>query len=73
MTVVISVALDDDLAGALDDAAAGGDRSAVIAEAVREYLDRRNITAAAAWHASLTGDDAAALAVFDTVGEWGIR
>ena len=68
MTVSISVKLDDDLSGALDQAVAGGNRSAFVAEAIRESLDRRNIAAATQWHASLTGEDAAALAAFD--GEW---
>lgn len=65
MTMSISVTLDDDLGRDLNAAVAGGNRSAVVAEAIREYLDRRNIAAAAAWHASLTGDDAGALADFD--------
>ena len=34
-------------------------RSAVVADAIREHLDRRAVAGAAAWHASLTGDDAA--------------
>ncbi|WP_281179784.1 hypothetical protein [Actinoplanes subtropicus] len=36
-----------------------------LVSAVREYLGRKRIAAAAAWHASLTGDDAAALEAFD--------
>jgi metal-responsive CopG/Arc/MetJ family transcriptional regulator len=68
MTMSISITLDDDLGRDLNEAVAGGNRSALIAEAIREYLDRRNIAAAAAWHASLEGDDAAALADFDA--EW---
>jgi hypothetical protein len=40
---------------------------AATARAIREYLDRRIIAAAAAWHASLDGEDAAALAEFDLV------
>ena len=65
MTASISITLDDDLAQALTEAVAGGNRSALVAEAIRDYLDRRNVAAAAAWHASLTGEDAAALADFD--------
>ena len=65
MTMSISVTLDDDLGRDLNAAVAGGNRSAVVADAIREYLDRRNVAAAQAWHASLTGDDAAALADFD--------
>jgi predicted transcriptional regulator len=68
MTVSISVKLDDDLSSDLDREVAGGNRSAFVAQAIRESLDRRNITAAARWHASLTGDDAADLAAFDA--EW---
>ncbi|MDG4822710.1 ribbon-helix-helix domain-containing protein [Asanoa sp. WMMD1127] len=65
MTAAMSITLDDDLAQALNAAVGGGNRSALVAEAIREYLDRRNIAAAKAWHASLEGDDAAALADFD--------
>jgi metal-responsive CopG/Arc/MetJ family transcriptional regulator len=65
MTVSISITLDDELSNDLNAAAAGGNRSALVAEAIREYLDRRAVRAAAAWHASLTGEDAAALADFD--------
>ncbi|MCU7725160.1 ribbon-helix-helix domain-containing protein [Actinoplanes sp. KI2] len=61
----ISVTLDPDLRKDLDAEVAGGNRSAVVAQAVREYLDRKRIAAAAEWHASLTGDDAAALEAFD--------
>jgi metal-responsive CopG/Arc/MetJ family transcriptional regulator len=68
MTVTVSITIDDDLCRDLNVAVAGGNRSAIVAMAIREYLDRRNIAAAAAWHASLTGDDAAALAEFD--GSW---
>jgi metal-responsive CopG/Arc/MetJ family transcriptional regulator len=68
MTMSISVTLDDDLGRDLNAAVAGGNRSAIVAEAIREYLDRRNIAAAAAWHASLEGEDAAALAAFEA--EW---
>jgi metal-responsive CopG/Arc/MetJ family transcriptional regulator len=65
MTMSVSITLDDDLGNELNAAVAGGNRSAVVAEAIREYLDRRRIAAAAAWHASLTGEDARALADFD--------
>jgi Arc/MetJ-type ribon-helix-helix transcriptional regulator len=65
MTASISITLDDELAHALDAAVAGGNRSAVVAEAIREYLDRHTIAAAQAWHASLTGEDAATLRDFD--------
>jgi predicted transcriptional regulator len=65
MTIAISVTLDDDLGSQLSQAVAGGNRSAFIAQAIRDYLDRRNVAAAAAWHASLEGDDAKALADFD--------
>ncbi|MEO3741988.1 ribbon-helix-helix domain-containing protein [Plantactinospora sp. B5E13] len=68
MTVSISITLDDDLGVELNTAVGGGNRSAVVAEAIREYLDRRAVAAAAAWHASLTGDDAAAFAEFNA--EW---
>jgi metal-responsive CopG/Arc/MetJ family transcriptional regulator len=66
--MAISITLDDQLCRQIDEAVAGGNRSAFIARAIREYLDRRNIAAAAAWHTSLTGEDAAALAAFDA--EW---
>lgn len=65
MAVTLSITVDDDLDRDLAEAVSGRNRSALVAQAVREYLDRRNIAAAAAWHASLTGDDAAALADFD--------
>jgi metal-responsive CopG/Arc/MetJ family transcriptional regulator len=65
MTASISITLDDELAHALEVAVAGGNRSALVAEAIREYLDRRTVAAAQAWHASLAGDDAAALRDFD--------
>jgi predicted transcriptional regulator len=65
MTVTLSVTIDDDLGRDLATAVDDGNRSAVVAEAIREYLDRRNLTAAAAWHASLEGTDAAMLAEFD--------
>jgi metal-responsive CopG/Arc/MetJ family transcriptional regulator len=65
MTAAISITLDDDLAQALNSAVGGGNRSALVSDAIREYLDRRNIAAAKAWHASLDGDDAAVLADVD--------
>jgi metal-responsive CopG/Arc/MetJ family transcriptional regulator len=68
MTVSISVTLDDDLGNELNTAVGGGNRSAVVAEAIREYLDRRAIAAATAWHATLDGEDAAAFAEFNA--EW---
>jgi predicted transcriptional regulator len=67
MTVTLSITVDDDLGRELNAAAAGGDRSAVVATAVREYLGRRNIAATASWHAALAGDQAAALADFDAI------
>ena len=65
MTVTLSITVDDELSRDLDAEVAGGHRSAVVAQAIREYVDRRHVEAAAAWHTSLTGDDAAALAEFD--------
>ena len=65
VTMSISVTLDDELGEALNAAVGGGNRSSVVAEAIREFLDRRAIAAAAAWHASLTGEDAAAFAEFN--------
>jgi predicted transcriptional regulator len=65
MTVTLSITVDDDLGRDLAAAVDEADRSTVVATAIREYLDRRNIAAASAWHASLTGEDAAALAEFD--------
>jgi len=65
MTTTLSITIDDDLGRDLAAAVDGGNRSAVVATAIREYLDRRNIAAAAAWHASLDGDDAAALQDFE--------
>ena len=65
VTTTLSITIDDELGRDLASAVNGGNRSAVVATAIREYLDRRNIAAAAAWHASLEGDDAAALADFD--------
>lgn len=61
----ISITLDDELGDELNAAVAGTNRSAFVAEAIRDYLDRRAIEAAAAWHASLSGEDAAAFADFD--------
>jgi len=63
--MIISVALDDELGTDLNAAVGGGNRSALVAEAIREYLDRRAAAAASAWHASLTGEDAAAFADFN--------
>jgi predicted transcriptional regulator len=65
MTVSISITLDDELGEELNAAVAGSNHSAVVAEAIRDYLDRRAIAAAAAWHASLEGDDAAVFAEFN--------
>jgi predicted transcriptional regulator len=65
MTMTLSITVDDDLGRDLNAAVAGGNRSAVVAQAIREYLDRRHVAAAVAWHASLTGDDSATLAEFD--------
>jgi len=65
VTMTLSITIDDELGRDLASAVNGGNRSAVVATAIREYLDRRNIAAATAWHASLDGDDAAALAEFD--------
>jgi Arc/MetJ-type ribon-helix-helix transcriptional regulator len=68
VTMSISITLDDELGEELNAAIGGGNRSAVVAEAIRDYLDRRAVAAAAAWHASLTGEDAATLAAFNA--EW---
>jgi metal-responsive CopG/Arc/MetJ family transcriptional regulator len=65
VTVTLSITVDDDLSRDLDTAMSGGSRSALVARAIREYLDKCNIAAATSWHASLSGDDAAALADFD--------
>ena len=43
----ISVTLDPDLRRDLDEEVADGDRSAVVSQAIREYLDRKRIVAAA--------------------------
>lgn len=42
MTMSISITLDEDLGEELNAAVAGSNRSAVVAEAIREYLDRRD-------------------------------
>lgn len=65
MTVSISITLDDELGEELNAAVAGSNRSALVAQAIREYLDRRAIAAAEAWHASLEGEDAAVFAEFN--------
>jgi predicted transcriptional regulator len=65
VTVSISITLDDELGDELNAAVAGSNRSAFVAEAIREYLDRRAVAAAATWHASLEGEDAAAFAEFN--------
>jgi predicted transcriptional regulator len=66
VTVSISITLDDELGEELNAAVAGSNRSALVSEAIREYLDRRAVAGAAAWHASLTGEDAAVFADFNT-------
>lgn len=65
VAVSISITLDDELGEELNAAVAGKSRSALVVEAIREYLDRRAIAAAEAWHASLTGEDATAFAEFN--------
>jgi len=65
VTVSISITFDDELGEELNAAVAGSNRSAFVAEAIREYLDRRAVAAAADWHASLTGEDAATFAEFN--------
>jgi predicted transcriptional regulator len=65
VTVSISITLDDELGEELNVAVAGSNRSALVAAAIREYLDRRAVAAAAAWHASLAGEDAAVFADFN--------
>ncbi|MEV6346240.1 ribbon-helix-helix domain-containing protein [Actinoplanes sp. NPDC051851] len=65
MAVCISITLDDELAAELDVAAAEGSRSAFVADAVREHLARLAVDDAIAWHASLTGADAADFADFN--------
>jgi metal-responsive CopG/Arc/MetJ family transcriptional regulator len=64
VTVSITITLDDELGEELNAAVAGSNRSAMVAEAIREYLDRHAVAAAAAWHASLEGDDAAVFEEF---------
>jgi metal-responsive CopG/Arc/MetJ family transcriptional regulator len=65
VTVNMPVNLDGELGNGLNVAAAGSNRSALVAEAIREYLDRRTVAAAATWHASLEGEDAAVFAEFN--------
>lgn len=65
VTVSISITLDDELGEELNAAVAGSNRSAFVAEAIRGHLDRRAVAAAAAWHASLDGEDAAVFADFN--------
>jgi hypothetical protein len=48
MTMSILVTVDDELGEVLNGAVGDGNRSSVVAEAVREYLDRRAIAAASA-------------------------
>ena len=61
----ISITLDDELDEEVNAAVAGSNRSALVAQGLREYLDRRAVAAADAWHASLEGDDAAVFAEFN--------
>lgn len=65
MTVSIPITSDDDLGERPAAAVAGGNRFALIAWAIREYLDRRAVDSAAVWHATLAGEDAAAYAEFN--------
>ncbi len=65
VTVSISITLDDELSEELNAVVAGSNRSALVAQAIREYLDRRAVAAAAAWHASLEGEDAAVFSEFN--------
>jgi metal-responsive CopG/Arc/MetJ family transcriptional regulator len=65
MSTAISITLEDGLSADLDAAVGGGNRSAFVATAIREHLDRTRAEAAARWHASLTGRDADLLAAFD--------
>ena len=65
MTVSISITLDDELGEELNAVVPGGNRSALVAEAIREYLVRRAVSAAADWHTSLTGADAAVFEEFN--------
>jgi metal-responsive CopG/Arc/MetJ family transcriptional regulator len=66
MAVSISITLDDELGEELNAAVAGGNRSAFVAEAVRDSLDRRAVSAADDWHASLTDEDAVVFAEFNS-------
>jgi predicted transcriptional regulator len=66
MTVSISITLEDELSHDLNAAADGANRSALVAEAIREYLDRRVALAADEWQAPLAGEDAAAFADVNT-------
>jgi predicted transcriptional regulator len=66
VTVSISITLDDELGEALNAAVADGNRSVFVAKAIRDYLDRRAVSAAADWHNSLTGEDAAVFAKLNT-------
>jgi metal-responsive CopG/Arc/MetJ family transcriptional regulator len=65
-TSTIAVTLDRHLRADLDRELQGGNRSAAVSEAIAQWLDRRRVAAAAQWHASLTGDDAAAFVDFDS-------
>jgi metal-responsive CopG/Arc/MetJ family transcriptional regulator len=65
VTVSISITLDDDLGDELNEAVAGSNRSALVAQAIREYLDRRAVEAANAWRATLEGEAAAVFAEFN--------
>jgi Arc/MetJ family transcription regulator len=68
VTTSISITLDDDLSAELNAAVAGSNRSGFVAAAIRDYLDRRAVESATAWHASLSGEDAAVFADFNA--EW---
>jgi predicted transcriptional regulator len=65
MKVSISVTLDSQLVADLSAAAVGGEPSAVVADALREYLDRRTAAATHDWHTSLGRTDAAAFDDFN--------
>jgi metal-responsive CopG/Arc/MetJ family transcriptional regulator len=62
----ISVTLGDELGEELNAAVAGGNRSALVAVAIRQYLDRPTVAAAEAWHDSLEGENAAVFADFNS-------
>jgi Arc/MetJ family transcription regulator len=62
--MTISITLDDQLVAEAREAAGGDDCSALVAEALRDLLDRR-AARAPDWQGSLTDDAAAALADFD--------